>query len=158
FLNAAILGLTQKEMEQRFPAIAEFAAIGHFIDQPVRTYSSGMAMRLAFAVAASVDPEVLLVDEALAVGDAWFRHKCMRRVHELRNAGVTIVFVSHAAAEVRALGDQVLWLDRGRVAALGDAETVVGKYLAAMADRRLAPAPEAILPDHIPNIDRRHGD
>jgi ABC-type polysaccharide/polyol phosphate transport system ATPase subunit len=158
FLNAAILGLSQKEMVQRFSAIAEFAAIGDFIDQPVRTYSSGMAMRLAFAVAASVDPEVLLVDEALAVGDAWFRHKCMRRVHELRNAGVTIVFVSHATAEVRALGDQVLWLDQGRVAALGDAEAVVGKYMAAMADRRIVTAPQATLPDHIPNIDHRHGD
>ena len=161
YLNAAILGLTQKEIERRFPVIEEFAAIGRFIDQPVRTWSSGMTMRLAFAVAASVDPEVLLVDEALAVGDAWFRHKCMRRVHELKSAGATIVFVSHAIAEVRALGDQVLWLDHGRVAALGDAETVVGRYASAMASRdrkQIAAAQGSALADHIPNADHRHGD
>jgi ABC-type polysaccharide/polyol phosphate transport system ATPase subunit len=160
YLNAAILGLTQRDMDRRFAAIEEFASIGAFIDQPVRTYSSGMTMRLAFAVAASVDPEVLLVDEALAVGDAWFRHKCMRRVHELRNAGVTIVFVSHAVAEVRALGDRVLWLDHGRVAALADAETVVGQYTAAMAarDRKRIIPPGAAIADHIPNVDHRYGD
>ena len=162
YLNAAILGLTQKEIDRRFPVIEEFASIGAFIDQPVRTYSSGMTMRLAFAVAASVDPEVLLVDEALSVGDAWFRHKCMRRVHELRTAGVTIVFVSHALAEVRALGDRVMWLDHGRVAALGDAETVVAQYAAAMAARddhkQTALSAGAASADSIPNVDHRHGD
>ena len=160
YLNAAILGLSQKEIDRRFPVIEEFAAIGRFMDQPVRTYSTGMSMRLAFAVAASVDPEVLLVDEALSVGDAWFRHKCMRRVHELRTAGVTIIFVSHALAEVRALGDCVLWLDQGRVAALGEAETVVAQYAAAMAHReqnKMAFAGSAATPDSIPNVDHRHG-
>ena len=167
YLNGSILGLTTRQIGERYADIESFAEIGDFINQPVKTYSSGMAVRLAFAVAIHVDPEILLVDEALAVGDLYFRQRCMRKVHELHLRGVTILFVSHAAAEVKAIADRVLWLDRGRVAGLGDPERVVGRYLAAMADkdsrylsRREAPgAPDAAeVVDTIPNIDRRHGD
>src|SRR6202041_3979108 len=122
YLNGAILGFSKKEMDQRFPEIEGFAEIGDFINQPVKTYSSGMVVRLAFSVAIHVDPEVLLVDEALAVGDVYFRQRCMRKVHELRARGITIMFVSHATADVKAVGDRVLWLDKGRLVEVGDPE------------------------------------
>jgi lipopolysaccharide transport system ATP-binding protein len=173
FLNGAILGLTTRQIEERYPQIAEFAEIGDFIDQPVKTYSSGMAVRLAFAVAINVDPEILLVDEALAVGDIYFRQRCMRKVHELRARGVTILFVSHAVADVKAIGDRVMWLDRGKVIEIGEPERVISKYLAAMTakdskyrltksvaaerpTRAAVRAPEVV--ETIPNIDHRHGD
>lgn len=173
YLNAAILGLSHEETKRRFQAIEEFAEIGDFLDQPVKTYSSGMAVRLAFSVAIHVDPEILLVDEALAVGDIYFRQRCMRKVHELRERGVTILFVSHAMGDVKAIGDRVLWLDHGRIRALGSPDEVVSQYLAAMAtkdsaylkhrgEQRSAAPHEAIqapeLVTHIPNIDHRHGD
>src|SRR5579862_539312 len=100
--NCSILGLSRQEMDRKFPDIEQFAEIGDFIDQPVKTYSSGMGVRLAFAVAIHVDPEILLVDEALAVGDIYFRQRCMRKVHELRARGITILFVSHATTDVKA--------------------------------------------------------
>ena len=175
YLNAAILGLSNKEIDQRYKAIEEFAEIGDFISHPVKTYSSGMAVRLAFSVAIHVDPEILLVDEALAVGDIYFRQRCMRKVHELRQKGVTILFVSHAIGDVKAVGDRVLWLDKGRVRELGQTEQVVVKYLAMMTEKdstylelskpaaplsTLAPgvdnAPEIVTT--IPNMDHRHGD
>ncbi|HYP09152.1 MAG TPA: ABC transporter ATP-binding protein [Bryobacteraceae bacterium] len=176
YLNASILGLPRKEIDRRYEDIAAFAEIGSFIDQPVKTYSSGMAVRLAFAVAIHVDPEILLVDEALAVGDIYFRQRCMRKVHELRTAGVTILFVSHSMGDVKAIGDRCLWLDKGSVRELGTADDVVTKYLAAMAEKDSAylgaPAPlpaigeeqsrEMIAPpeflEKIPNVDHRHGD
>ena len=108
YLNAAILGLSHDETQKRFQAIEEFAEIGNFLDQPVKTYSSGMAVRLAFSVAIHVDPEILLVDEALAVGDVYFRQRCLRKVHELRQRGVTILFVSHSMGDVKAIGDRFL--------------------------------------------------
>ena len=101
----------KRRWTRSFHEIEEFAEIGEFIDQPVKTYSSGMVVRLAFAVAIHVDPEILLVDEALAVGDIYFRQRCMRKVHELRAAGMTILFVSHAIADVKALGDRAMWLN-----------------------------------------------
>jgi lipopolysaccharide transport system ATP-binding protein len=170
YLNAAIHGLTTRQIEERYRAITEFAEIGDFIDQPVKTYSSGMAMRLAFAVAIHTEPEILLVDEALAVGDLYFRQKCMRKVHELRARGVTILLVSHSAADVKAIADRAMWLDGGRVAAFGDPERVLGAYLAAMvdkdsryrhkkdgaADENGAGAAEPA--DTLPNIDHRRGD
>ena len=119
YLNASILGLSQQEIDQRYPDIAAFAEIGDFIDQPVKTYSSGMTVRLAFAVAIHVDPEILLVDEALAVGDIYFRQRCMRKVHELRSSGVTILFVSHGMGDVKAIGDRCMWLDSGAYASSG---------------------------------------
>jgi lipopolysaccharide transport system ATP-binding protein len=171
YLNAAILGLTSKQIDRKFDEIAEFAEIGDFIDQPVKTYSSGMVVRLAFAVAINVDPEILLVDEALSVGDVYFRQRCMRKVHELRSRGVTILFVSHATAEVKSLGDRALWLDHGKPMALGETDTVVSQYLAAMAakdahycevDLQHHPptaieAPAEVI-EGIPFVDRRSGD
>jgi lipopolysaccharide transport system ATP-binding protein len=171
YLNGAILGFSAKEMDRLYDRIVAFAEIGDFIHQPVKTYSSGMAVRLAFAVAIHVSPDILLVDEALAVGDIYFRQRCMRKVHELRAAGVTILFVSHAIGDVKAIGDRTLWLDQGRIRELGPTDQVVARYLAAMTakdsayiERHAAPAasleagepPEFI--EHIPNIDFRHGD
>jgi lipopolysaccharide transport system ATP-binding protein len=164
YLNAAILGLTKREIDRRYPLIQEFAEIGSFIDQPVKTYSSGMAMRLAFAVAINVEPEILLVDEALAVGDTYFRHRCMRKVQEMRARGLTIIFVSHSMADVKAIGDRALWLRRGEPLAIGAVDAVVEKYLSVMAepvhefnsDAGPHPKPVAIA-ESIPNIDRRHG-
>jgi energy-coupling factor transporter ATP-binding protein EcfA2 len=131
-----------------------------------------MVVRLAFAVAIHVDPDILLVDEALAVGDIYFRQRCMRKVHELRAQGITIVFVSHATGDIKALGDRALWLDAGRVREIGAVDKVVTQYLAAMTakdsayesthrQRRSGPpaathAPEII--EHIPNVDHRFGD
>jgi lipopolysaccharide transport system ATP-binding protein len=173
YLNAAILGLSKKEIDEKFPGIEEFAEIGKFIDQPVKTYSSGMAVRLAFAVAIHVDPEILLVDEALSVGDIYFRQRCMRKVHEMRAAGVTILFVSHAIAEVKAIGDRAMWLEAGRIREIGDTDMVVTRYLAAMVEKdnvylktthreaqsvphERVQAPEIV--DTLPNIDHRFGD
>jgi homopolymeric O-antigen transport system ATP-binding protein len=173
YLNGAIIGFSRREMDRKFREIEEFAEIGEFMDQPVKTYSSGMAVRLAFSVAIHIDPEVLLVDEALAVGDIYFRQRCMRKVHELRQRGVTILYVSHAVADVKALGDRALWLDGGMIRELGATEPVVNKYLAAMAEKDSAylhvrhqkmlarpegsvEAPEIV--EHIPNIDHRFGD
>ncbi len=173
FLNGAILGFTTRQIEQKYREIEEFAEIGDFINQPVKTYSSGMIVRLAFAVAIHVDPEILLVDEALAVGDIYFRQRCMRKVHELRSRGITILFVSHSMGDVKAVGDRALWLDGGRIRELGLADAVVAKYLAAMVEKDSAylqlkkrPARDAaagrVLPpeivDRIPNIDHRYGD
>jgi ABC-type polysaccharide/polyol phosphate transport system ATPase subunit len=165
YLNASILGLSRREIDRRYREIEDFAEIGDFIGQPVKTYSSGMVVRLAFAVAVAVEPEILLVDEALAVGDAYFRHRCMRRVHELRARGVTIVFVSHAAADVKAIGDRVLWLEHGRAIAIGETDAVLPRYLATMTARERArenatalPAAERQIADSIPNVDARHGD
>jgi lipopolysaccharide transport system ATP-binding protein len=173
YLNASILGLSSKEIDRRYRDIEEFAEIGDFIRQPVKTYSSGMVVRLAFAVAINVDPEILLVDEALAVGDIYFRHRCMRKVHELRARGITILFVSHAVSDVKTLGDRTMWLEHGRIMDVGDTEHVVGKYLASTIAKdtqylQLRAKPEVTAPreksrpaevvDTIPNIDHRFGD
>ncbi|MGJ5814185.1 ABC transporter ATP-binding protein [Paludibaculum fermentans] len=172
YLNAAILGFSSAQIDRVYRQIEEFAEIGAFINQPVKTYSSGMVVRLAFAVAIHVDPEILIVDEALAVGDIYFRQRCLRKVHEMRARGVTILFVSHAAGDVKALGDRTMWLDKGRVRELGNTDMVVSKYLAAMVEKdtgylelkhrepveRGGPvqAPEVVT--EIPNIDHRYGD
>jgi len=174
YLNGSILGLTTRQIDQRYRDIENFAEIGDFINQPVKTYSSGMVVRLAFAVAINVDPEILLVDEALAVGDIYFRQRCMRKVHELRARGVTILFVSHAVSDVKAIGDRALWLDHGRLREIGEPDHVISRYLAAMTEkdstyllaraatgeshRRSGPvrAPEIV--ETIPNIDHRFGD
>ncbi len=172
YLNGAILGFTSRDMDAKYRAIEEFAEIGDFINRPVKTYSSGMVVRLAFAVAIHVDPDILLVDEALAVGDIYFRQRCMRKVHELRSHGITIVFVSHAIADVKAIGDRTLWLDKGSIRELGDTDRVVSKYLAAMVEkdsayltlttRPAAPHTASARPpeivETIPNIDHRFGD
>lgn len=130
YLNAALSGLSKKEIDERIDRIIKFADIGEFIDQPVKTYSSGMFVRLAFAVQANIDPEIFIVDEALAVGDTYFVHRCMHRFQELQNDGKTIVLVTHDATAVRQLCDRAIWLDRGAVMATGNASQVVDKYLA----------------------------
>ncbi|HEY3739630.1 MAG TPA: ABC transporter ATP-binding protein [Bryobacteraceae bacterium] len=173
YMNGAILGFSAAGMDEKYQAIIDFAEIGDFIDQPVKTYSSGMAVRLAFSVAIHVDPDILLVVEALAVGDVYFRQRCMRKVHELRDRGTTILFVSHATGDVKALGDRALWLNHGRVEALGTTESVVSKYLAAMSQKDKVYAEthgvepgqledvDEIVPDFevsIPNVDHRYGD
>jgi len=161
YLNGSIMGLSKAELDKRFADIEDFAEIGAFIDQPLKTYSSGMVVRLAFAVAIHLDPEILIVDEALAVGDTYFRNRCMRKIHEMRGRGVTIVFVSHSSADIQAIGDRVLWLQHGRAVALGDAGDVLPRYLAAMSDKEghyvPPPAAPAKTVNSIPNIDSRHG-
>jgi ABC-type polysaccharide/polyol phosphate transport system ATPase subunit len=136
FLNGAILGMSRKELERRFDDIVGFAGLEHAIDQPVKNYSSGMYVRLGFSVATNVDPQVLLVDEVLAVGDATFQRKCMERINGLRDSGATIVIVSHAAESVRMLCDEVAWLEQGRLMEAGPANAVVDRYLRAGVEER----------------------
>lgn len=149
YLNASLLGLSRQEIDDRFADIESFAGIGSFIGQPIRTYSTGMVLRLAFAVAAHVDAEILIVDEALAVGDISFRQRCMRRIHDLRARGVTILFVSHETSDVKALCERCLWLRNGVVEQLGESDAVVGKYLSATFHSEIEagppPPPEAPL-------------
>jgi lipopolysaccharide transport system ATP-binding protein len=135
FINGAILGLDAHQMEKRFDAIASFAEIGSFMDQPVKTYSSGMFMRLAFAVAVNVDPDILLVDEALSVGDLIFQHRCMHRMNHLRDSGKTIVLVTHDLDAVTKFCDCALLLDRGRLLEQGKPDEVVQKYRALIFER-----------------------
>lgn len=142
FLAGAILGFSRAEMEARFEAITRFADIGAFIERPVKTYSTGMMMRVAFAVAISVEPDVLIIDEALSVGDIVFQQKCSRRLQELVNSGVTLLVVTHDLAFVLNLCQRALWLDQGRPRFLGEAGACVREYVAAMsALAGNAPAP-----------------
>ncbi len=137
-LSASLHGLSAKQTAERFEEIVAFADIGDFLDQPVKTYSSGMLMRLAFAVSIHVDADILLVDEALAVGDIAFRQRCMHRIHQMRERGLSILFVSHSSEDVRAISDRCLWLDLGSMQALGATDGVVGQYLANMTARDAA--------------------
>lgn len=129
YMNAAILGFQRAETDARFAAIAAFADIGDFMDRPLKTYSSGMYLRLAFAVAVSVDPDVLLIDEALAVGDLRFQIKCLERMRALQQRGVTILFVSHSVELIRRFCQRCLWLEAGRLRADGPAATVTERYV-----------------------------
>jgi ABC-type polysaccharide/polyol phosphate transport system ATPase subunit len=135
FMNGAILGMDKREMQRRFDAIERFAEIGDFMDQPVKTYSSGMFMRLAFAVAVNVDPDILLVDEALAVGDLIFQHRCMHRMNQLRASGKTTLLVTHDLTAVTKFCDRALLLDGGCLLEHGPADTVVNKYRALVFER-----------------------
>lgn len=128
FLSGAVLGLSKAEVTARFNEIAAFADIGEFIEQPVKTYSSGMMMRLAFAVNTCVDPDILIVDEALGVGDAPFQAKCFRRLRQLIDKGVTLLFVSHDIGTVRSICSRALWLKNGRAEMWGEAKTVAKEY------------------------------
>lgn len=132
FLNGAILGMTPRQTEECLDSILDFAEIGSYIDQPVKTYSSGMVIRLGFAVAVHLHPEILVVDEALAVGDIYFRHRCMRKIHELRARGVTVVYVTHDVGEIKELGHRAVWLEGGRIRELGDVTEIAHRYLAAL--------------------------
>jgi lipopolysaccharide transport system ATP-binding protein len=128
FLNASMLGLSRAETERHFQAIVDFADIGDYLDEPVRTYSSGMFVRLAFAVAVAVEPDLLVVDEALAVGDEAFQRKCFARIEQLKARGAAILFVSHATAAVVQLCDRAVLLDAGEVLAIGAPKAVVAAY------------------------------
>jgi ABC-type polysaccharide/polyol phosphate transport system ATPase subunit len=129
FINGIMLGLTKREITRRFDEIVEFAELTDFIDAPVKSYSSGMYMRLGFAVAIHVDPDVLLVDEVLAVGDEGFTHKCLDKFSEFRRRGKTIMLVTHSLGVVERFCDEALWIDAGRIRAQGDPKRVVNAYL-----------------------------
>jgi len=135
YLYASILGFTDTQTRERIPLIEKFAEIGEFVDRPVKTYSSGMFVRLAFAVAIHMDPDILIVDEALSVGDFFFQQRCIRRIQQLKHHGVTILFVSHDLDAVRSLADRTIWMEHGEVRLEGKTDEVVAKYLAAMVTR-----------------------
>lgn len=128
FLNGAILGLTREEMHERLASILEFANIGEFIDRPLSTYSSGMVVRLAFAVATAVQPKLLIIDEALSVGDEAFQRKCFRRIEQMRESGTSILFVSHSTQAVVQLCNRVIWLDGGKLIMDGESKKVTEEY------------------------------
>jgi lipopolysaccharide transport system ATP-binding protein len=129
YLNASILGLKQAEIDAKYDEIVAFSGLKKFLDTPLKRYSSGMYARLAFSVAAHVDPDVLLVDEVLSVGDVLFQEKCLNRMREIREKGTTMVFVSHNMIAVQNICSQVIWLDHGSVQAVGEPEEVISKYL-----------------------------
>ncbi len=163
FLNAAILGLSGKEVTRRFDEIVEFAGLEQFIDSPVKNYSSGMYVRLGFSVAINVDPDVLLVDEVLAVGDEQFQRRCNEKFSEMRDKGKTIVVVSHGMSAMRTICDQVAWLEHGVLQKVGDAGEVIDEYIAQVQTDRQEVAEdetgarwgsgEAVI-DHVEIVDR----
>jgi lipopolysaccharide transport system ATP-binding protein len=152
-LNAAMLGLSEAEVKQRMPDILGFSELGEFIDQPVKCYSTGMAMRLGFSIATQVDPDVLIIDEALSVGDGYFQKKCMDRLQRYVESGGTLLFCSHAMYYVSAFCRRAMWLKQGRVEALGAVEPVVRayeNYLVAKGDRAAAEEPAPGAPRAVP--------
>ncbi|MFN6472029.1 MAG: ABC transporter ATP-binding protein [Nostoc sp. SerVER01] len=142
FFNGRLLGLSQKQIEERFDDIAAFADIGDFIEQPVKTYSSGMYVRLAFAVAVNVDPEILIVDEALAVGDIVFQHRCMRQMRAMMDSGVTTLFVSHDAGAIKTLCNSAIMIHDGKIHTTGLPNAVVIEYLKLVTELELGLAQE----------------
>ena len=139
-IGAVMLGLKRGEVRERMGAIMEFTGLGEFIDQPVKFYSSGMYMRLAFSICAHVDPEIMIIDEALAVGDAAFRDKCLAFLERFRAGGGSIVLVSHDMKQVAAMCDYAIWIDRGRIRQQGDPAQVVAQYEIASKNERDDPA------------------
>lgn len=127
-LNAALLGSSRRRVGEKFDEIVEFSGLGDFIDEPLRTYSAGMILRLAFSVAMTVDPDILLIDEVLAVGDEAFQAKCMVRIMELKRAGRVLVCISHATETLRSLCSRAIWLDHGQAVKEGSAGDVIGEY------------------------------
>lgn len=142
FFNGRLLGLSQQEIADKFDEIAGFADIGDFIDQPVKTYSSGMFVRLAFAVAVNVNPEILIVDEALAVGDVVFQHRCMRRMRDLMDSGVTTLFVSHDSGAIKNLCNSAVMIHDGQIHTSGLPNAVIIEYLKLVTDLELNLAPK----------------
>ena len=128
YINASIFGLSKKEIDKAFQEIVDFAELQDFIDNPVRTYSSGMYMRLAFAVAINIHADILLIDEILAVGDISFQEKCLNKLKEIKKSGVTIVIVSHSLEQIERFCDKSIWIHSGQIAALGKCEVVHKKY------------------------------
>lgn len=133
YLNGSILGMSKREVDRKFDQIVDFSGVEKFIDQPVKNYSSGMYVRLGFAVAINVDPEILVVDEVLAVGDAEFQAKCFDKFAEFRNEGRTVILVSHSMASVRSMCDQAAWLDKGELKVVGDADSTIAAYESSLA-------------------------
>lgn len=138
FMNAALMGFSRKEAETLLPNIERFAEIGDFIRQPVKTYSSGMYVRLAFATAVSTDPQILIIDEALSVGDALFQHRCLRRIKQMQEGGTTILFVSHDTAAINALCSRTILLNNGRIDTDGKPSDVLNRYQGLIMDREEA--------------------
>lgn len=136
YLNGTMMGYSREEMEQRLNPIIEFADIGDFIYQPVKTYSSGMFARLAFAVAINIEPEILIVDEALSVGDVFFQNKCYKKFEELRSKGITVIFVSHDIGTVKQLCSRALWIEHGVLQMVGDSVEVCTKYTNSILEKR----------------------
>lgn len=128
FLNGAILGYSKKFLEERYDSIVEFSELEKFIDVPIRNYSSGMLMRLAFSIATIIEPEILIVDEILAVGDAHFQAKSKKRMLELMQGGTTVIFVSHSIEQIEELCDKVIWLENGMVKMIGDTQSICALY------------------------------
>jgi ABC-2 type transport system ATP-binding protein/lipopolysaccharide transport system ATP-binding protein len=155
-LNAAILGISRKYVDARMDDIAEFAGVERFFDSPLKVYSSGMAVRLGFATAVHIDPEVLLVDEAIAVGDEEFQRKCMDHLHQLRRGGATIVLVSHSLPLIAELCDTAVWLDQGDQRAIGPAEGVIDQYLREV-NRRDAEATAQATDEDAPSLPAESG-
>jgi ABC-type polysaccharide/polyol phosphate transport system ATPase subunit len=153
FLNGEIMGLSRVEIERAMPAIERFAEIGEFMERPVKEYSSGMYVRLAFSTAIHVDPEILIVDEALAVGDAVFANRCVRKFQELRERKITVLFVSHDLGLVKQLSDRAILLLNGRMEAEGAPKDVINRYIGLVLEKQEAPGRKDRLPASF-----RHGD
>lgn len=145
-MNAMILGVSRSEIEKLLPSIADFAELGDFFDQPIKTYSSGMVVRLAFATAVSVEPEILLVDEALAVGDVYFQTKCKEHIWSMKNAGKTIIFVSHDMRAVSEWCQHAVLLNGGQIVRQGSVDEVLPLYTELMDDHSLVKSKEFTLP------------
>ena len=128
YLNGSILGMSRKEIDRKFDEIIDFSGVEQFIDQPVKNYSSGMYVRLGFSVAISVEPDILIVDEVLAVGDAEFQEKCFQKFRDYRAQGRTVILVSHSMNSVRTMCDQVAWLNKGTLMTVGAAEETIAAY------------------------------
>jgi len=147
YMNAAILGLSTKEIDQRYDQIVSFADIGDHLEQPVKTYSSGMYMRLAFSIAVSSDPDIFVVDEALSVGDIAFQNKCMARIRKMSENGTTILFVSHDLGTTQVLCDRVIWLQAGRMVSVGDPVQISREYyIASLGTTMESSLPQEIIP------------
>lgn len=128
YLNGSILGMSKKEIDSKYDEILDFSGVEQFIDQPVKNYSSGMYVRLGFSIAINVRPDILVVDEVLAVGDAEFQQKCFRKFRDLHTEGRTVIMVTHSMEAVKAMCDQAAWIDKGALQQVGDATTVVEAY------------------------------
>ncbi len=138
YLNGSILGMRRREVEERFDAIVDFSGVEQFIDTPIKHYSSGMRLRLGFAVAAHLEPDVLIVDEVLAVGDAGFQKKCIQAMEGLRNTGRTVLFVSHNLAAVENLCSRGIWIDSGKIRMDGRAKDVIASYMSSFVGERVS--------------------
>jgi lipopolysaccharide transport system ATP-binding protein len=166
FLNGEIMGLPRAEIERNFPKVAAFAEIGDFMEQPVKTYSTGMLVRLAFSAAIHVDPDILVVDEALSVGDAIFSNRCVQKFQELKSRGVTVLLVSHDLGLVKLLSDRALLLYQGQMLAEGEPNDVINRYIGMVLERQKAePLPETPSAEEVPpapvkplEYSFRHGD